>query len=186
METPSRRALLVDCIQGQFFSELLKEGFVGPEIGKILIDDMGTVPPPEALLYHFRQFISSIGWLVLTVNVKSFSRPTFQVKAGRVPHTGVRQWCPERTIPPEKATASDLQEVAFLQALPGRGYSPFKQPVWAFLSGSRYGIRQLVKHAIELLPELMKWLKTGEPSSHVRVVRFARPAETQLNLRDNQ
>jgi len=89
---PKTQAILVQALNEELFPKLLERGFMGPDLETVLIDDLDIVPPPRALLFHFRRFNPRTGRVVVTVNVKSFSRPTFQIIAGHVPNEGVKRW----------------------------------------------------------------------------------------------
>jgi hypothetical protein len=168
MDRKAARRILIRALEEELFPELRRYGFSGPEVDRVEIDDVD--PVEEALLYHFRQSLPSTGDVVLTVNVKSFARPTFDIVSGYVPAQGVKLVCPDEMAPPDRVTADMLEEQALLQASPRKGYAPFRQPLWAFLIGSPAGIRAAVHRAVQLLPDLVNWLRTRSPSKHIWVI----------------
>lgn len=177
MKNSASRAILVNAIRDKLFPELLKNGFIGPDLEEVFVDDNDTDTSPKALLFHFRRSDSKLGRLALTIDVKSFSRPTFQIMAGHVPEEGVKRWCPEEIVPADKADALMLQIQAQLQASPRKGYAPFRPSLLAHIFGSRKDVYRSVQHAVELLPDLIKWLDEGTPSPNVWVVKFPRPGD---------
>jgi hypothetical protein len=134
---------------------------------RVELDDIQ--PAQEALLYHFRQSIPVVGNVVLTLNLKSFARPTFTLVGGRVPAEGVKMADGE-IVPAARVSAYQLAEQAVLQSLPRKGSSLFRQPLWAFLIGSQAGIVDAVRRAVQVLPKLVEWLRTGSPSDYVWVI----------------
>jgi hypothetical protein len=171
----SARSVLFHSLKAELFPVLVQRGFNGVDIERIIVDESES--PAQAILFHFRKVFAQ-GQVVLTINVKSFARPTFQIIAGPVPVAGVKIWCPEELVPAERVTAEMLEKQSFLQSSPGTGYAPFRQPLWAHLVGSSAGIKNTVQHAGEVLPHLIEWIENGKSSPYVRVVKFRRPTPT--------
>lgn len=173
MRNKSPRDSLLEILKTTLFPSLNKLGFSGPCNERIDIDDV--VPAEHADLFHFRKRVPGAFDQVVTIDVKSFSRPTFTISAGHVPIEGVRMVCPEEIVPPERATAVMLEVQAFLQASPKKGYSPFRIPAVSHWLGSRSAVEKTVSKAISLLPDLKKWLDTKVGTDNVWVVKFPRP-----------
>ena len=171
MSKTPRQALLAS-LRSRLFPALVRLGFSGPEAEEVKIDDIA--PPPTANLFHFRGVFDGRRCAV-TVDVKSFNKPTFTIVAGRVPPEGVKRWAPEGHVLAEDATADMLEEQAYLQCTAGSGYSPFAPSFVSQLLKADAAIERVVDHAVSLLPQLVAWLQTGTSSEHIRVVRFPRP-----------
>src|SRR4051812_19401014 len=138
------RAALLHALNDDLFPEVHRHGFGRPLVEDVEVDDVD--PVRHATAYHFHRTMPSGGEIVLTVNVKSFARPTFQIIAGHVPPEGVTLVGLDGSglVPASRVTADMLVEQAYLQASPGIGYAPFRQPLWSFLVGSMGGILESV------------------------------------------
>jgi len=171
--------MLLLALRRRLFLALEQAGLRGPRVEDVATDDVE--PEKLASLYHFSDSRANQR-LALTVHVKSFRRPTFEIIAGRVPAAGVKLFCPEETIPADRVTADMLQEQAILRSAPRQSYAPFRQPLWAHILGTRHGIEECVVHAVRLLPLLLAWLADGTPSKYVRVIRPPRPQESPKSV----
>jgi len=170
MRSRDPRNLLTRALEGELFPELRRIGFAGPMRERWGDDDVAPWRDDQ-LLFHFGRQGPGVGRVVLTVAVKPNSRPTFEVFAGHVPEEGVRLLAPPVLVTPERVTADMLRDQVHLQAGRGEGYSPFRQPLWAYAIGSGAGIRGAVRKALARLPLLLRGLESNAAAKHVRAVR---------------
>jgi hypothetical protein len=174
MDSKSNRMSLINALKNILFPALNRYGFAGPATEVLEIDDVG--PSENAHLFHFRKTVADSTDQVVAVNVKSFARPTFTVFAGHVPPEGVKLCAPPERVVAEKVTADMLEIQAHLQAFPKKGYSPFRQSLLSHWTNNRADIEKIVKRAVALLPDLIRWLDTQAATENVWVVKFRRPS----------
>lgn len=139
------------------------------------IDDRAT--GEKAYLYHFSKVAPDGRRFAVTIDIKSFTRPTFVIIAGEVPAEGVPILCPVEIVPPDKATADMLVTQSNLQSAPNtKSYSPFRPSLLQGIGGYGKAIRGVVEKAAKHLPELLEFIERGTPSKYVRTLTFPRPA----------
>ncbi len=177
MATPEiLRQKFLNSLHCDLFTAICTYGFSEPKMVECAADPDDDTRPRQ-LLCQFSKSIVGAGadFAIIEVAVKPFWRPTFSINAGRYPSNGFKLngiW--DENISPESVTVSMLEEQAKLQISTRKEYSPFVQPLWAYLIGSDKGISDIIKKAVDLLPELMNWMNTGVPPEYVWVTKFWR------------
>jgi hypothetical protein len=161
------RELLVPILAENGYSSMGRES--------VDIDDRAI--GEKAYLYHFSKVASDGRRFAVTINIKSFTRPTFVIIAGEVPPEGVPILCPAEIVPAEKATADMLVTQSNLQSAANtKSYSPFRPRLLQGIGGYGKSIRGVVEKAAKHLPELLAFIERGTPSNFVRTLSFPRPA----------